>query len=43
MWAYRHAGYFAPGDLEALISQVSAAAVTWPARILTNFAARYSR
>jgi GMP synthase (glutamine-hydrolysing) len=43
IWAYRHAGYFAPDEVEALISQVSAAVVTWPARILSNFTARYSR
>jgi GMP synthase (glutamine-hydrolysing) len=42
MRAYRHAGYFRPDELEELIAQVSASAVTWPARILANFTARYS-
>jgi GMP synthase (glutamine-hydrolysing) len=43
MRAYRHSGYFAAGELDDLITQVSSAAVTWPARILANFTARYAR
>jgi GMP synthase (glutamine-hydrolysing) len=40
---YRHAGYFPPDEVDELIARVSTAAVTWPARILANFTARYAR
>jgi GMP synthase (glutamine-hydrolysing) len=40
--AYQHCGYFRPDELDLVIDQVSAAVVTWPARILTNFTARYA-
>jgi GMP synthase (glutamine-hydrolysing) len=39
---YRHAGYFAPAELEPLIARLSQAAVTEPARLLANFVARYA-
>jgi GMP synthase (glutamine-hydrolysing) len=39
---YQHAGYFAPAELEELITRLSVAVVTEPARILANFAARYA-
>jgi GMP synthase (glutamine-hydrolysing) len=39
---YRYSGYFHPDELDLLIEQVSAAVVTWPARILANFTARYA-
>jgi GMP synthase (glutamine-hydrolysing) len=42
IYAYRYAGYFHPDEVEALIAQVSAADVVWPARILANFTARYA-
>jgi GMP synthase (glutamine-hydrolysing) len=42
MRAYRHSGYFRPEELDALVAEVSAAEVTWPARILANFTARYA-
>jgi GMP synthase (glutamine-hydrolysing) len=42
MWTYRHSGYFHPDELDLLIEQVSIADVTWPARILANFTARYA-
>jgi GMP synthase (glutamine-hydrolysing) len=42
MRAYRHSGYFLPDELDALIVQVSAATVTWPSRILSNFTTRYA-
>ena len=42
MRAYRHSGYFDPDELDALISQVSAADVSWPSRVLRNFTARYA-
>ncbi len=42
MYAYQHAGYFAPEELEALITAAQRAVVTWPARILANFARRYA-
>jgi GMP synthase (glutamine-hydrolysing) len=42
MRAYRHSGYFHPDELDSLIAQVSTASVTWPARILANFTARYA-
>ena len=38
---YRHAGYFAPGELEPLVARLSRATVTEPARLLANFVARY--
>jgi GMP synthase (glutamine-hydrolysing) len=42
MRAYRHAGYFDPEELDALIAQVSAVDVSWPSRVLSNFTARYA-
>lgn len=39
---YRHSGYFHPDEVDALIEHVSATNVTWPARILSNFVARYA-
>jgi GMP synthase (glutamine-hydrolysing) len=42
MRAYRRCGYFHPDELEPLIEQVSTTEVTWPARILANFTARYA-
>jgi GMP synthase (glutamine-hydrolysing) len=43
MYAYRHAGYFRPEELDTLVAAASAADVVWPARILANFTTRYSR
>jgi len=40
--AYQHHGYFRPDETDMLIERVSAAEVTWPARILANFIARYA-
>ena len=42
MYAYRHAGYFHPDELDALVARARAADVVWPARILANFTARYA-
>lgn len=42
MRAYRHSGYFRPEELDLLVRRVSTASVTWPARILANFAARHA-
>ena len=39
---YRHKGYFAPEDAEALIDMVHAADVQYAPRILRNFVRRYS-
>jgi GMP synthase (glutamine-hydrolysing) len=39
---YRHSGYFHPDKVDTLIEQVSATNVTWPARIVANFTARYA-
>ena len=39
---YRHAGYFAPAELEPLVARLSQAVVTEPARLLVNFVARYA-
>ncbi|MCX7523108.1 glutamine amidotransferase [Microbacterium sp. STN6] len=42
--AYRDHGYFAPDETDAVIAAARAAApVTWPARILSNFVARYAK
>jgi GMP synthase (glutamine-hydrolysing) len=41
--AYRHAGYFHPDEVDALIARVKATDVVWPARVLANFTARYAR
>jgi GMP synthase (glutamine-hydrolysing) len=38
---YRHAGYFHPSEVEALIARLTPARVTEPGRMLTNFVARY--
>jgi GMP synthase (glutamine-hydrolysing) len=38
---YRHAGYFAPDEVDALIESISRCEVSWPARVLANFTARY--
>ncbi|WP_233491719.1 glutamine amidotransferase [Blastococcus sp. TBT05-19] len=38
---YQHAGYFPPGELDDVIARVAAAAVTEPARVLSNFVRRY--
>lgn len=42
MRAYQHSGYFRPDELDGLVAEVSRASVTWPARILANFTARYA-
>ena len=38
MRVYQHAGYFAPAEMNDLISVLSTAVVTEPGRILANFA-----
>ena len=38
---YRHAGYFAPDEHDALAARLATSTVTEPARILVNFVARY--
>ena len=40
---YRHAGYFAPEEMDDVIARVRAASVTEPPRILANFVQRYAR
>ena len=40
---YRHAGYFAPEEMDEVIERVRAASVTEPPRILENFVRRYAR
>ena len=40
---YRHAGYFAPEEMDEVIERVRAASVTEPPRILQNFVRRYAR
>jgi GMP synthase (glutamine-hydrolysing) len=42
IYTYRHAGYFHPDEVDALVAEVSAADVVWPARVLANFTARYA-
>ena len=42
MRAYRHSGYFAPDELDALVDAVSAERVPHPPRILANFTTRYA-
>lgn len=39
---YRHAGYFAPDELDELVLRLETAAVSEPGRILANFVARYA-
>jgi GMP synthase (glutamine-hydrolysing) len=39
---YRHAGYFAPEELDELVVRLEAAVVSEPGRILANFVARYA-
>jgi GMP synthase (glutamine-hydrolysing) len=39
---YRHHGYFAPDEMEAVITRVTPAVVTEPGRTLANFVARYA-
>ncbi len=38
---YRHAGYFAPTEVDDLIARLRRAVITEPGRILANFVARY--
>ena len=40
---YRHAGYFAPEEMDDVIARVRVATVTEPPRILQNFVRRYAR
>jgi GMP synthase (glutamine-hydrolysing) len=40
---YRHAGYFAPEEMDEVIARVRAASVTEPPRILANFVQRFAR
>jgi GMP synthase (glutamine-hydrolysing) len=40
---YRHAGYFAPEEMDELIVQVSTVDVEFPPKILRNFVERYAR
>jgi GMP synthase (glutamine-hydrolysing) len=40
---YQHAGYFAPTEMDDVISRVSTAVVTEPGRMLANFVSRYAR
>lgn len=40
---YRHAGYFAPDEVDALTAQVSRADVTSPPLVLRSFVERYAR
>lgn len=42
MQAYRHEGYFAPHELDALIDEVSAADVSASSRVIRNFVSRYA-
>jgi GMP synthase (glutamine-hydrolysing) len=39
---YRHAGYFAPAELEPLVARLRRAVVSEPARLLVNFVARFA-
>jgi GMP synthase (glutamine-hydrolysing) len=39
---YRHAGYFAPAEMDEVIRRVTPAVVTEPGRTLANFVARYA-
>jgi len=39
---YKHAGYFEPGQAEALKAQAQRSDVTWPPTILRQFARRYA-
>jgi GMP synthase (glutamine-hydrolysing) len=39
---YRHAGYFPPEELDALLARLAPATVTEPGRMLANFVARYA-
>ncbi|WP_448614047.1 glutamine amidotransferase [Modestobacter sp. URMC 112] len=39
---YQHAGYFPPAELDDLVTRLSSAVVTEPARVLANFVARYA-
>lgn len=41
MKVYRHAGYFPPAELDALVARVAPAAVTEPGRLLAAFVARF--
>jgi len=39
---YQHAGYFPPGELDALVARLEPLVVTEPGRMLANFVARYA-
>ena len=42
--AYRHEGYFPPGELQATVERIrSAPPVVWPGRLLSTFVQRYAR
>lgn len=40
---YRHSGYFAPDEIDAVISRVQSSVVDTPGRLLAAFARRYAR
>jgi GMP synthase (glutamine-hydrolysing) len=41
VYVYRHAGYFPPDQVDALVKRLNGTRVTAPPRILANFASRY--